>query len=159
MSVVWGVSGCSWRRWLSSSGPCAAKRWTKRTKVPFQSQLRNPVDEVYGFKVPQAKGHIYDKKPFLVSVKKYQTYTWCGCGLSNQQPFCDDSHRNRYTQKLVRGGPVTYIAPRDQDVWFCQCKQTKHRPFCDGTHREDDIQEARLDGKNDIFNPKVGGSA
>ena len=33
------------------------------------------------------------------------------------------------------------------------CKQTKHRPFCDGSHRAPEIQEARLDGKPDLWDP------
>ena len=31
--------------------------------------------------------------------------------------------------------------------------QTKHRPFCDGSHRAAEIQEKRLDGKHDMWDP------
>ncbi len=75
----------------------AAKRWKQKSKLPFQSDLRNPVSEVYGgLEETQEKGHVYDKKPFKVSVEKYQTFDWCGCGLSNAQPFCDGTHTSKY---------------------------------------------------------------
>ncbi|TRY63361.1 hypothetical protein TCAL_00859 [Tigriopus californicus] len=141
-------------RSLSLSAPSSAKRWTKKTRIPFEDQFHNPVNEVYGHRIPPDKGHVYDNKPFKVAVQKHRVYTWCGCGLSHSQPFCDDSHRNRYIQGMVQGGPVKYVATEDKDVWFCNCKQTAHRPFCDGSHRAQEIQEAHLEGKVLIFNPK-----
>ena len=30
-------------------------------------------------------------------------------------------------KRMIKGGPVKYIAPEDREVWFCNCKQTKHR--------------------------------
>ena len=35
----------------------------------------------------------------------------------------------RQIRKMIKGGPVKYIAPEDREVWFCNCKQTKHRYF------------------------------
>ena len=35
----------------------------------------------------------------------------------------------RQMKRMVKGGPVKYIAPEDREVWFCNCKQTKHRYF------------------------------
>jgi len=35
--------------------------------------------------------------PYKVKVEKGKTYSWCSCGLSKKQPFCDSSHR---------GGPL-----------------------------------------------------
>ena len=51
------------------------------------------------------------------------------------------------------GGPITYIAPEDKDVWFCLCKRTKHRPFCDGSHRDEEIQNTVVEGKIELFEP------
>ena len=31
--------------------------------------------------------------PYKVKVEKGKTYSWCSCGLSKKQPFCDSSHR------------------------------------------------------------------
>ena len=105
-----------------------ARRWQK--EIAFQSELTNPVEVVYGSekKSPDDIGVPYDKKPFKVSVKKYHLYTWCGCGRSHSQPFCDGTHKNMYMKKIIKGGPVTYIAPEDRDIWFCNCKQVSSYP-------------------------------
>ena len=117
------------------------KRWREKSEPPFKSEFQNPVAEVYGGAEswPEDQyGLIYDKKPFKVNVKKYHLYKWCGCGRSHSQPFCDTTCQNKYWKRNIVGGPVTYIAPEDKEVWFCQCKRTKHRPFCDGAHRSEE---------------------
>lgn len=133
-----------------------AKRWTKKTEVPFQAELKNPVDVIYGGENTFTEsGVIYDKKPFRVDVKKYHLYTWCGCGISSLQPFCDGKTCvHPQIRRAIKGGPVKYIAPKDQEVWFCNCKQTKHRPFCDGSHRSEEVQEKLLQGKFDLWEPR-----
>ena len=100
-----------------------ARRWNK--EIAFQSELRNPVEVVYGGdkKAPDDVGVVFDKKPFKVAVKKYHLYTWCGCGRSHSQPFCDGTHANPQLKRIIRGGPVKYIAPQDKEIWFCMCKQ------------------------------------
>ena len=132
------------------------KRWKDKSAPPFQHELKNPVEVVYGGaeKWPKDQfGKMYDKKPFVVSVKKYHLYKWCGCGWSHSQPFCDETCINSYYKRVIVGGAITYIAPEDRDVWFCNCKRTQHRPFCDGTHRSSEIQETRLDAKFDLWEP------
>ena len=52
---------------------------------------------------------------------------------------------------FIVGGPITYIAPEDKDIWFCLCKRTKHRPFCDGTHRSEEIQAEKPPGMIEMF--------
>lgn len=134
------------------------KRWTGKSQPPFQQELKNPVEVVYGGAEKWPKdvfGKLYDKKPFLVSVKKYHLYKWCGCGWSHSQPFCDETCSDTYYKKVIVGGPITYIAPEDRDVWFCNCKRTQHRPFCDGSHRKAEIQETRIDAKFDLWEPKA----
>ena len=36
---------------------------------------------------------IADNKPKKVSLKKGEEYAFCVCGRSNNQPFCDGSHK------------------------------------------------------------------
>jgi len=60
-----------------------------------------------------------------------------------------------YLKRIIKGGPVKYIAPEDREIWFCNCKQTKHRPFCDGSHRDPEIQEMRFDGKHELWDPTL----
>ena len=151
------------------------KRWKEKSEVPFQSELTNPVAEVYGpteswpenevrktlftFSLvltsffPFQFGYLFDKKPFKVNVKKYHLYTWCGCGRGHSQPFCDATCKNKYMRKNIVGGPITYIAPEDREVWFCMCKRTQHRPFCDGSHRDPEIQNTKIDGKLELWEP------
>ena len=37
--------------------------------------------------------HIAGKAPLPVEVKAGETYYWCSCGQSKNQPFCDGSHK------------------------------------------------------------------
>ncbi len=72
---------------------------------------------------------IYDKVPVKVSVEAGKTYSWCTCGESSKQPFCDGSHR---------GGPfvpLKFEASESKDVWLCNCKHTKNPGYCDGSHK------------------------
>ena len=98
-------------------------------------------------------GRINDKKPAKISVKKYHLYKWCGCGQAHTQPFCDTTCQDKYWKNNIHGGPITYVAPEDKDIWFCMCKTTKNRPFCDGSHRDEEIQKVRIDGKIEMFEP------
>ena len=75
------------------------------------------------------KPTISQKEPYKVQVEKGKTYSWCACGLSQKQPFCDGSHRKEGRFKSLK-----YTAPSDKVVFFCGCKMTKHPPFCDNTH-------------------------
>ena len=69
------------------------------------------------------------KSPFKVKVEKGKTYSWCACGLSQAQPFCDGSHRKEGKFKSLK-----YLAEETKEIYFCGCKRTEHPPFCDGTH-------------------------
>jgi CDGSH-type Zn-finger protein len=69
------------------------------------------------------------KRPFPVQVEANKTYSWCTCGLSQTQPLCDGSHRDRSEKKSLK-----WTASDSNTVKFCGCKQTKTPPFCDGSH-------------------------
>lgn len=78
---------------------------------------------------------IASKKPYKFTVKKGETYSWCSCGLSKKDPFCDGSHK----QCLKSDGTaimksVKYTAEEDKVVFFCGCKHSKNGIFCDGSH-------------------------
>merc|ERR1711976_92256 len=144
------------RKFQTCSALAMSKRWKEKTELPFENEFRNPVAEVYGAAESWPDDvyvRLYDKKPCKISVKKYHTYKWCGCGRSHSQPFCDTTCDNWYLKKYIDGGPITYIAPEDKEVWFCLCKRTKHRPFCDGSHRDEEIQNAVVEGKIELFEP------
>jgi len=68
--------------------------------------------------------------PIPVEVESGKTYFWCACGLSQNQPFCDGSHKDT---DFV---PVKYQATETKKVWFCGCKSTAGAPLCDGSHNK-----------------------
>ncbi|MGD0960021.1 MAG: CDGSH iron-sulfur domain-containing protein [Methylomonas sp.] len=70
-------------------------------------------------------------KPFPFEVKEGETYYWCSCGKSANQPFCDSSHDG---SKFF---PFKYEATETKTVYFCGCKQTHNHPFCDRSHEND----------------------
>ena len=67
--------------------------------------------------------------PYPVSVLDGQSYRWCRCGLSNSQPWCDDSHVG---SKLV---PIEFTAPITEIFYMCGCKASSNPPFCFGNCR------------------------
>ena len=69
------------------------------------------------------------KGPIAVKVVPGIRYSWCQCGFSKIQPFCDHAHRETSTLKSLK---IEF--DEEQVVLFCQCKQTKTPPFCDDTH-------------------------
>ena len=69
------------------------------------------------------------KAPFEVDVEAGQSYWWCSCGKSENQPFCDGSHKG------TSFSPVEYTAEETGPVWFCGCKHTGDQPMCDGAHK------------------------
>ena len=75
------------------------------------------------------KPHIAGLHSLHVEVEAGKKYSWCACGLSQSQPFCDGSHKGGHF------APVLYEAKETGTVKFCACKQTKNQPLCDGTHK------------------------
>ena len=73
---------------------------------------------------------ITQKFPYPVEVESGKTYFWCACGMSNNQPFCDGSHRDT---SFV---PVKFEANETKKVFFCGCRHASTKPFCDGSHRD-----------------------
>ncbi len=71
---------------------------------------------------------IAQKGPYPVQVEALKTYFWCACGRSNNQPFCDGSHKGS------EFSPVKFEATESKTVYFCGCKHSANKPFCDGTH-------------------------
>lgn len=71
-------------------------------------------------------------EPANIEVEPGKVYSWCSCGLTQKEPFCDSSHKN------IEGMPFRSVKvkfDKAQVVLFCQCKQTKTPPFCDDSHK------------------------
>ncbi|NOX49997.1 MAG: glutamate synthase, partial [Gammaproteobacteria bacterium] len=71
---------------------------------------------------------IADNKPIEVTLQAGETYHWCACGQSRNQPFCDGSHRGT---EFV---PLEVQVESSTSAHLCMCKQTKNPPYCDGSH-------------------------
>lgn len=73
--------------------------------------------------------NIAGRKPIKAELKSGESYAWCSCGLSKNQPFCDGSHRSTSFK------PKVFKVDEDQDAWLCMCKHSKNPPYCDGSHK------------------------
>ena len=84
---------------------------------------------------------VADRKPMAVELKKGEEQHWCACGRSNNQPFCDGSHR---VTDIV---PKAFTPEEDGEAYLCMCKHTGNAPYCDGTHATlpDDIEQPLQD--------------
>jgi len=66
-----------------------------------------------------------------VNVEAGKTYSWCTCGLSQNQPLCDGAHKGVSELKSLK-----WQAPNTETIYMCSCKATKNPPFCDGSHSQ-----------------------
>jgi len=67
-------------------------------------------------------------KPCLIALEEGRAYSWCACGKSTRQPFCDGSHKGTGIE------PIRFNAVKSEETLLCACKRTKNPPFCDGSH-------------------------
>ena len=74
------------------------------------------------------KPKIADITPTVTTLEA-GTYWWCRCGLSNNQPFCDGSHKG------TSFSPVELVIEETRKVALCRCKHSQNSPFCDGSHK------------------------
>lgn len=77
-----------------------------------------------------AEPTIAKKGHYAVDVKAGETYYWCACGKSSNQPFCDGAHKG------TEFSPLPFKAENTETLHLCGCKKTKNPPRCDGTHKE-----------------------
>ncbi len=72
---------------------------------------------------------IAQKKPYATELKANQTYMFCNCGKSANQPFCDGTHKGTGIT------PIKFSVEKDGTYYLCGCKHSNKKPFCDGTHK------------------------
>ena len=70
-----------------------------------------------------------NNSPYRKLVENGETYFWCACGKSSNQPFSEGSH------KKTKKAPFKFDCKNSEEVFFCGCKKSKNPPFCDGTHK------------------------
>jgi CDGSH-type Zn-finger protein len=76
------------------------------------------------------KPKVAGNNPNLVTLEAGKQYAWCACGRSDNQPWCDGSHKGTGIT------PVVFKAEDNKKAAMCMCKQTKNPPFCDGSHNQ-----------------------
>merc|ERR1712086_594201 len=79
---------------------------------------------------------VAQRSSFKVDLVKGETYYWCSCGKSANQPLCDGSH------KETEFVPVAYTHEEENRTrGMCGCKMSKDSvgPFCDGSHKRIDF--------------------
>lgn len=69
------------------------------------------------------------KQPIMEKVEP-GTYFWCACGESQNQPYCDGSHKGTdFT-------PIKKEVTEAKRMAWCTCKQSSNAPLCDGSHNQ-----------------------
>lgn len=84
------------------------------------------------------KSKIAQKGPYSLYLESGKEYQWCACGLSRNQPFCDDTHEGTDFK------PLFFIPKESKTEYLCGCKQTKNPPFCDMTHERLESTEGKI---------------
>jgi CDGSH-type Zn-finger protein len=70
---------------------------------------------------------IAQKSPYILEVEP-KKYAWCACGLSENQPYCDGTHKSTDLKPII-----VEITEKKKIAW-CGCKNSANQPYCDGTH-------------------------
>jgi CDGSH-type Zn-finger protein len=73
------------------------------------------------------EARVADTRPVVLKLEP-GTYYWCSCGRSENQPWCDGSHKGT----PFRPEAVTIDA--EKNYAMCACKRSGKGAFCDGTH-------------------------
>ena len=66
--------------------------------------------------------------PYQVELTEGKPYFYCRCGRSQNQPFCDGSH------KVTDIEPLRFTVDHTGTFNICGCKTTDDEPYCDGSH-------------------------
>jgi CDGSH-type Zn-finger protein len=80
-------------------------------------------------KMSNEEVRVAGRSPVAVELEAGKKYAFCACGRSQDQPFCDGTHRGSPFK------PHKFIAEISEKKWLCMCKHTKNVPYCDGTHK------------------------
>jgi CDGSH iron-sulfur domain-containing protein 3 len=60
-----------------------------------------------------------------------KVYSWCSCGITSNNPWCDQFCNTLPT----RNRPMAFNVDESGYYKICNCKVSANAPFCNGTHR------------------------
>lgn len=95
---------------------------------------------VYGYSRPPLQPMTEPKTAGCYPVEMELTpgrYSWCSCGHSKMQPFCDNTHRE--PASCTNRKSYKFDVLETCTVKLCMCKRTKSPPFCDGCHEHCEV--------------------
>lgn len=76
-----------------------------------------------------SKAKVAGNAPIRIELESGKKYAWCSCGESQNQPWCDGSHKGSdFTPTMVQ-------LEETKTCSMCTCKQSSKGAFCDGTHK------------------------
>lgn len=81
---------------------------------------------------------IAQRKSYKVDLKKGETYYYCTCGKSKNQPFCDGSHEGtkfRPLQFVFEGDAENPDEIEKKSLCGCKHNKVESGAFCDGSHK------------------------
>lgn len=130
---------------LSPARVILAQIRTKIHPTPAKVIFKNSFiyDKTIYFKVEFIQGRSAVGKPAALEpsrtiIEKGKSYSWCSCGASKKQPFCDGAHKklNETRKEGDKFAPLRFVCEETRTVHFCMCKSSSNRPFCDSTHEQ-----------------------
>jgi len=65
------------------------------------------------------------QKAAYVKYEKPGDISWCACGYSKNQPYCDGSHQGTEFE------PMKVTIDKEDYVAWCGCKHSSSKPYCD----------------------------
>ncbi|MSQ85162.1 MAG: CDGSH iron-sulfur domain-containing protein [Myxococcales bacterium] len=77
------------------------------------------------------KPNVAERSPAVLELAAGQSYWWCRCGASSEQPWCDGSHNAK-----AEFQPMEFTVEAGRRYALCRCKNTSTPPFCDGSHKQ-----------------------
>jgi uncharacterized membrane protein YphA (DoxX/SURF4 family)/CDGSH-type Zn-finger protein len=102
---------------------------------PAPEDVLSPDGKVmlYGYNDPAsplAPPKVVDLEPMVMTLAP-KRYSWCSCGYSKKQPFCDSSHREE--ENATNRKSFKFEVLEETTLRICMCRLTSHPPYCDET--------------------------
>ena len=90
-----------------------------------RSRKTHPPD--IDFLMSESEPIVASKAPAVLNLEPGE-YWWCSCGRSEDQPFCDGSHKGTgFTPERIE-------IKEGRNYALCNCKHSSQGAMCDGSH-------------------------
>lgn len=72
---------------------------------------------------------ICQRAPYAKELQPNVQYSWCTCGLSKDDPWCDGAHK---IPEPTGFKSLKFFVAKAATYQLCGCKRTGTPPYCDG---------------------------